>query len=74
MLAIAVGIEVAYAAAQNMNGFSVSFFEKYGSPQFFSVRASLTHSLHWHLTSSSPVLPPRLSRLAFGSLCPHNQP
>ena len=42
MLAIAAAIEVAYAYAWKMNGYSVDLLAKYGSPQFFSVSLSLS--------------------------------
>ena len=45
MFITAAGIEVAYAYAQKMNGFSVRILQKYGSPQFFGVSASLDQTL-----------------------------
>ena len=45
MLATAAGIEVAYAAAQRMNGFGVETLDKFGSPQFLGVSPSLDQTL-----------------------------
>lgn len=42
MLAIAAAIEVAYAYAWKMNGYSVDLLANYGSPQFFAVSPSLS--------------------------------
>ena len=42
MAATAIALEVAYAAAQKQNGYSVDFLQRFGSPQFFAVSPSLT--------------------------------
>ncbi len=72
MLAIAAGIEVAYAYAWKMNGYSTDTLAKYGSPQFFAVSPSFPES-HYSTYPSSPVLPSRPRHRALRSLLPHRQ-
>ena len=65
MLATAVGIEVAFALAQKMNGFSVETLQKYGSPQFFAVSVSLTRVPVPDIPFPSPSSPSSASCLWF---------
>jgi hypothetical protein len=74
MIALAVGIEVAYAYAIKMNGYSVDLLAKYGSPQFISVSPVQSSPVSQYPTHPSLVFPPRPRRLASRSLYHHSHP